>query len=97
MIEPEDSEIYELARRSRTNQKWSYVFYGLSAAYFVGSIYGFSTMDQVNDGILGPDFRRNTAQIMLGFSALHGALGIWQTHRSRARLDKALKLYRDRD
>lgn len=52
MIEPKDSEIYELARRSRTNQKWSYVFYGLSAAYFVGSIYGFSTMDQVNDGIL---------------------------------------------
>lgn len=94
MIEPEDSKVYELARYSKANHNWSYIFYGLSAASFVGALDRFQVAERSsNNTIMGRDEQRYLAQALLFASVVELGLGIWNSHRSRSRLKNALKLY----
>jgi hypothetical protein len=95
MMEPEDSKIYELARRSKFNRNWSYVFYGLSAASLIGSISNFSTLDEIPaSNMIERDVSEGIARFLLSAAVVELGLGILNTHLSFTRLNKALQQLR---
>jgi NO-binding membrane sensor protein with MHYT domain len=95
MMEREDSKIYELARKSKFNRNCSYVFYGLSAASLIVSISNFSTLDEIPlSNMIERSVSEGVARFLLGAAIVELGLGIWNTHRSRTRLNQALQQFR---
>lgn len=98
MIEPESSKVYKLARYSKANRNWSYIFYSLSATSFIGALNRFNAADQASENsILGSSDQKTFGQFLVVSAIAELGLGIWNTHRSHSRLNKALKLYRGKN
>lgn len=94
MMESEDSKVYQLTKKSRNNKIWSYVFYTITVAYIIGSIDGFNDLsNNPNQDGIDRDLTETQAWGCLGGAAVSLGLGIWQTNKSRKRLNQALQQY----
>ena len=86
------------ARYSKTNRNWSYIFYSLSATSFIGALNRFNAAEQASEnGILGSSDQKTFGQFLVVSAIAELGLGVWNTHRSRSRMNKALKLYRGKN
>lgn len=89
-----DSEIYDLARRSRANRNASYALFALSGLSLIGAAaQGPKPPDATAPG---NNSQFNGAELVpyaIGLGIVELGLGLWLNHQSRTKLKRALRLY----
>lgn len=91
--QPRDSEIYDLARRSRANRNASYALFALSGLKLLSGAHALNSEgSNSSENSLQLDMA-SVAPYAIGLGVLELGLGLWLNHQSRSKLKRALRLY----